>query len=87
MFNVCQCGADNGAIKVGAYWSVSGPGVNTTARDLLNIPISKAWDNSNSVCIVSKLYKGNNEYKFTNQTGTATNAEYNSEFNILSIKI
>ena len=87
MFNVCHCGADNGAIKAGACWSVSGPGVNTTARDSLNIPISKAWDDSNSVCMISALYEGNNEYKFTNHTGIATNAEYNSAFNIFSIKI
>lgn len=87
MFSVCHCGADNGAIKSGACWNVSGTGVNTTARERLNIPISKGWDNSNSVCIFAKLYEGNIDYKFTNNTGVATNAEYASTFDVLAIRV
>ena len=87
MFSVCHCGADNSDIKSGACWNVSGTSVDITARERLNIPISKSWDNSNSVCIFSKIYEGNIDYKFTNNTGVATNAEYASTFDVLAIKV
>lgn len=87
MFSVCHCGADNNNIKSGACWNVSGTSVDITARERLNIPISKSWNNSNSVCILSKIYEGNIDYKFTNNTGAATSAEYASTFDVLAIKI
>ena len=80
-FFVCHCGADS-ITKPNACWEVNFE--IAYSRRLLNIPISCAWDNTNTVIALGSFEAGTCNFAFKNRTGIKTDSMYMSTVGVIA---
>lgn len=58
-----------------------------TTRGIINIPVSKAWDNANVVTLVKQMKAQEYTFIFTSQMSTGTSKDYISTARVRGIRL